>query len=86
MGNLTALTTAATKKVDGAYLYVTNRLRHLVSQKKEGNSELVVGLFLIVIAVGLSGFYKDEIQDLLTKIFTDAEKTITDTLIKNPTT
>lgn len=48
-------------------------------RKEEGSSEMVVVIFMVVIAIGLLILFRDQITALITKVFTKSDKLVDST-------
>ena len=53
-----------------------SRLKDRLTNKEDGDSNLVVVLLLIVVAVGLCIIFRDKISGLLTKIFNNVNNQV----------
>ena len=48
-------------------------------RKEEGSSEMVVVIFMVVIAIGLLILFRDQITALITKVFTKSDTLVDST-------
>lgn len=48
-------------------------------RKEEGSSEMVVVIFMVVIAIGLLILFRDQIRALITKVFTKSDTLVDST-------
>ena len=53
-----------------------SRMKDRLTNKEDGDSNLVVVLLLIVVAVGLCITFRTKISDMLTNIFTNVNKQV----------
>lgn len=53
-----------------------SRMKDRLTNKEEGDSNLVVVLLLIAVAVGLCIIFRSQISSLLSKIFTNVNKQV----------
>ena len=53
-----------------------SRMKDRLTNKEDGDSNLVVVLLLIVVAVGLCSTFRTQISDMLTNIFTNVNKQV----------
>lgn len=66
--------------IDKAYVAVANKLKKSVSKVSAGDSQLVVALVLIAVAVGLCVIFQAQLRNILNNLLNTVQNKI-DTLV-----